>query len=176
METPVKRYLDLSVKEISIAFLGIIGAVILYNLYPSKWWRVYIVTYSLGLCFEALMAPLFTYSKSLHEKHCIDGSDVNFILPLGWIEIASTTALVSFIIFKSHYFWGYVVTAFFVGNIQEFLFYKLGYWKYNYDKPIIGKYKPLWPKITILGVPVQVMIGYCNVGIFSYFIFNILMK
>lgn len=176
LETRTKRYLGFTLEEISILFLGAIGLFVLSEMFVFKWWRVFIVTYSLGLCFEALMAPLFTYDKGIRLRHCIDGSDVNFILPLGWIEISSTSAFVSFLILGKHSLLGYIVSAFIIGNLHEFLFYKLKFWKYNYDKAIIANYKPLYPKITIAGVPIQVMIGYCNVGIFSYFIFNILVR
>lgn len=171
-----KRYAGFSLKEISILILGIIGVFNLHYTFPDKWWRALIVSYALGLCFESMMAPLFTYCNAIRNKHCIDGSDVNFVLPLGWVEVAATTALISSLIFKEHLFIGYIGTAFVIGNIHEFFFYKLGYWDYNYDKKMIGNYKPLWPKITLAGVPLQVMIGYCNVGIFSYFIFNVLVR
>lgn len=156
--------------------MGIISLFILHKLFPDKWWRVFIVTYSLGLSFEGLMAPLFNYDKSLSGKHCIDGTDINFILPLGWVEINATGALLSYYLLGDHSFVGYIISVFIVGNLHEFIFYKFNYWTYNYDKAMIGKYKPLYPKLTISGVPIQVMIGYCNVGIFSYFIFNILVR
>lgn len=169
-----KRIVGFSLKEWSILIMGVIAIPLLMKLFPERWWKIYITSYALGLCFESMMAPLFSYCAAIKDRHCIDGSDINFVLPLGWVEIGATSAFLATYLFKLPTWYGYMAAALIVGNIHEFLFYKLKYWDYHYGKAMVGNFKPLSPKITVSGVPVQVISGYANVGLFTYIIFKVI--
>lgn len=157
-----------------IIILGIIGTVCLYYTFPQKWLKILISGYGLGLFFEASMDPLFTYHNQLRDRHCIGKSDINFVFPLGWMEVCGITAFIAEKILLMHSVWEYILICFIIGNLNEFLFYKFHFWVYHYDRPMIGRFNPFRPKITAFGVPVQVIIGYCNVGIMAYALCNIL--
>jgi hypothetical protein len=48
------------------------------------------------------------------------------------------------------------------------------FWVYNYHEPMVGNFKPFVPVVTIFKIPLQVVIGYCNIGIVTYFLVHIL--
>jgi len=169
-----KRYLGFSLMEWAILIMGLFGVFCFYKVFPALWWKILISGFGLGLTFEASMEPLFTYHPQLRDRHCIGRSDVNFLFPLAWLEICALTAFFAEIIWSGNLFAGYIVGAFIAGNINEFFFYKSRFWHYNYDKKMIGNFRPFMPKITVSGVPVQVMIGYCNVGLMVYVLCHIL--
>jgi len=169
-----KRFLGFSWMEWTITGMGLFGAIVLYSVFPDSWWKMYISGYGLGLTFEATTEKLYTYQARLSEKHCVGRSDVNLIFPFGWLEMCALTAFFAERVWGMNLFAGYIVGSFIVGNINEFFFYKLGFWQYNYEEKLIGNYRPFMPKITISGVPVQVMFGYCNLGAMMYVLCRIL--
>lgn len=166
----VKRFLCLSSMEWAIIGMGCIGAAALFFVFPAAWWRMFICCFGLGFFFEASMEPLFLYNEQLRERHCIGRSDVNYLFPLGWLQIVGLTALIAERLIGSQAWWAYICGALIAGNISEFIFYKCNFWIYNYDAPLVGSFKPFMPKVTAAGVPLQVMIGYANVGFMIWLI------
>jgi hypothetical protein len=154
--------------------MGCVGFVVVWFCFPEKGWRIYCVCYGFGFLFESSTDPLFTYHQQISERHCIGKTDINFLLPFGWINILGLSALLAEKIIKMPLFLAYIIAVFLVGNIHEFIFYKLKMWTYNYREPMFGNFKPFVPVITIYGVPLQVIIGYCTIGALTYFIAHIL--
>lgn len=175
----VPRFLSLSPREWSLILLGIIGITLLQLVFPEKGWKIYICSLGLSFIFETSMEPLFTYHIQLREKHCIAKTDLNFLFPLGWSSVVGFTTLVAEKLIIPYLslplIVSYMLAGFVVGNIHEFFFYKLKYWIYNYDAPMIGSWKPFIPKITFFEIPIQVILGYAFiVGATIYFINNIM--
>ena len=160
--------------EWTILGMGLIGVVCLYYVFPEKWWKIYISGFGLGLTFEAFAERLFDYHPQLRDRHCIGRSDVNLLFPVAWLEICALAALFAEKLWNMNLFAGYLVGALIAGNINEFIFYKFHFWQYNYDEKLIGNIRPFKPKITVSGVPVQVIIGYWNIGIMVYVLCHIL--
>jgi hypothetical protein len=170
----VNRYMGFSVMEWAIILLGICGMAALWICFPATWWKISFAGLGLSFLFEAGMEPLFTYHPQLRERHCIKNSDVNFVFPLGWLSIAGWTAFAAEKVLPLPLFPGYILAAFVIGNVHEFLFFHCKFWTYNYQEAMFGKFKPLLPVFPVGGVPIQVIAGYCNVGIMSYFLIRIL--
>jgi hypothetical protein len=148
--------------------MGVVGAVSLALVFPDRWVRIFIAAYGLGFLYEAGMDPLFTYHRDLSERHCIGKTDINFLFPLGWMQVVGLTALLAQRGFGREGPLWYALAGVIIGSGSEHLFYALGYWRYHYDAAYIGAFKPFQPRITIGGVPVQVMLGYGLVGMMIY--------
>jgi hypothetical protein len=170
----VKRFLGFSGMEWAIIALGIGGLFALRLCFPATWWKMFFAGLGLSFLFEAAMEPLFTYHPQLRERHCIRNSDVNFIFPLGWMSIAGWTAVVAEKLLPLPLFPAYIIAGFVVGNAHEYLFYHRKFWMYNYHEAMIGNFKPLLPVFPVCGVPIQVIFGYCNVGIMIFFLAHVL--
>ena len=170
----VKRYLGFSVMEWTIVFLGAGGIVALWLCFPDTWWKIFCAGLGLSFLFEAGMEPLFTYHPQLRERHCIRNSDVSFLFPLGWMSIAGWSAFLAEKVLPLPLFPGYLLAAFVVGNAHEFFFFRCKFWTYNVQEAMIGNFKPLLPSLPVWGVPIQVIVGYCNVGIMTYFLVRVL--
>ena len=165
-----KRFAGFSLVEWLLIALGAAACGIAYYLVPVIWWKLAIVGYVFGFFFEASMEPLFTYNRQIRDKHCLGKTDINFLFPLGWLEISAFTMLLAEKVLPFPVVPAYVVGCFIAGNINEFVFYKMGCWVYHYNAKQIGNFRPFMPKITISGVPIQVIFGYGIVGLIIYFI------
>jgi hypothetical protein len=170
---PVKRFLTFSAMEWAILLMGIVGFIALWLSFPQTAWKMYICLFGPGFLFEASMEPLFTYHPQLQERHCIGKTDVNFLFPFAWLSVTGcTTLLTEKVILSNPCFApipGYLLGAFIAGNLHEIIFYKLHFWRYNYDRAMFGSFKPFVPVITLSGIPIQVIAGYGNVGLMVYF-------
>lgn len=165
----VRRYLGFSAMEWLILALGV-GALFVWRyVFPGNWIRMYITGFALAFLFEASMEPLFTYHQQLKEKHCIGRSDVNFLFPFGWLMTAGLTSLIATRLPSSiPTVVTFIIGALIAGNAMELIFHRLKLWVYNHDAPYIGNWKPLMPRITLLGIPVQIILGYSIVGLMVY--------
>jgi len=170
----VKRFLGLSAMEWTIFLLGIGGMAALWMCFPALWWKIFCAGFGLAFLFESSMEPLFTYHPQLSQRHCIKNTDVNFFFPFGWLSVAGWTAFIAEKFIPLPAFPAYLIAAFFIGNAHEFLFFHFKFWTYNCREPMMGKFRPFVPVLLVFGVPVQVVIGYCNVGIMTYFLIRIL--
>jgi hypothetical protein len=169
-----KRFLYFSPMEWAILGMGLLAIAELYGCFPATWWKIYCAGFGLGFLFEASMEPLFTYNNQISERHCIGNTDINFLFPFAWLNIVGLTSLIAE---KSHLlplFPSYILSAVVAGNVNEFMFFKCRFWKYNYYEPMFGNFRPFVPVITISGVPVQVIVGYVNVGIMIYFLVHVM--
>ena len=111
------------------------------------------------------MEPLFTYCPQFRDRHCVGNSDVSFLFPLGWLEIAALTMILAEKVLPLPGIYAYIAGGIIAGNLNEFICYKMGFWVYHYDSRQIGTFRPFIPKVTVFGVPVQVMLGYGFVGV-----------
>ncbi len=163
-------------REWAIILLGAIGVAFLYKAFSVDflWLRIFIVSYSLGFLYETSMDPLFTYHKELRQAHCIENTDLNLLLPLGWIFILGTCTWSACEFSPDRLLAGYVVCSLIIGNVAEMLFFKTGFWVYNYDAKYLGLFRPFRPKVTFFGIPVQVCLGYSIVGLMAYAIVHLL--
>ena len=170
MKSGIHRFLSLTLREWGLIILGVGAALTLWIVFPDKWIKLYIVTFAIGFLYEASMDALFTYHPEIRERHCIGNTDINFLLPFGWVHIVGASALVAErgLGFSSPF--SYMAATFLVGSCSEIVFYKLNYWVYHYDHAYIGKFKPFLPKVTLLGIPVQVYLGYAVNGLPVYLI------
>jgi hypothetical protein len=169
----LRRFLSFSSMEWGILLMGLIGFLALWISFPHTAWKMYICLFGLGFLFEASMEPLFTYHPQLRERHCIGKTDVNFLFPFAWLCVTGCTTLFTEKIILSNSFFapipGYILGGFIAGNLHEIIFFKLHFWNYNYEQAMFGSFKPFVPVITIAGIPVQVIAGYCNIGLMLYF-------
>ncbi len=163
-----KRLLLFTAREWGILGMGVIGAVSLSVAFPDRWLKIFIAAYGLGFLYEASMDPLFTYHAELSEKHCIGKTDINFLFPLGWMQIVGLSSLVAERVLPFKPPISFIIAGLLIGSLSEHLFFRLKYWVYHYDAAYIGNFRPFLPKITIGGVPVQVMLGYGIVGAMIY--------
>ncbi len=170
----VPRFLGFSLQEWILLSLGIAAAAFLYWCFPEKWWKIYVIGFGLGFLFEASMDPLFSYAEPLSGRHCVGNTDVNFLFPFGWIFIASLAGVIAEKLLCLPLIPGYIISGLIAGNTMELIFFKSKWWEYNYDAFWIGKYRPFIPKVPVYGVPLQVVIGYCNVGIFVFVLMHVL--
>jgi hypothetical protein len=170
----VKRLFGFSTMEWIIIAMGCLGMAALWFCFPEKWWKIYCVGFGLGFLFESVAAPLFTYHQQLAQRHCIKKTDINFLFPFAWLCIIGLSSVLAEKIIKTPLFPAYIIAVFLIGNTCEFIFYKLQFWIYNYREPMFGNFKPFVPVITICEIPIQVIIGYCNIGIVTYFLVHIL--
>jgi hypothetical protein len=168
------RFLSFSPMEWVIILMGGCGYWTLWLSFPTAAWKMFLTLYGLGFLFEASMEPLFTYHLQLRERHCIGKTDVNFLFPAAWMNVVGCSVLLSEKVLLPHLpippLAGYVIGAFIAGNVHEFFFYRLTFWTYNYHAAMIGTFKPFTPVITVAGIPVQVIVGYCNVGLMVFFL------
>lgn len=160
----------LTKKEWSLVAMGVVGLVSAFFV-TKNLFVVAAVNFCVAFTFEASMDLLFDYSPDLKTKRCIAKTDVNFLFPLGWNLIFGTVALSA----NNSWFgttgaiWQYVLAALVIGNIMERVFFHFGYWTYNFDGTFLGM-KVLKPKLTIKGIPVQVILGYSVVGVMVWFL------
>lgn len=170
----IKRFLGFSIMEWAILAMGLSAAASLYLAFPCTWWKIYCTGFGLGFLFESSMERLYTYHHELSGRHCIGKTDVNFLFPFGWLNIAGLTSIMAEKIMGMPPLAAYILAALVVGNLNEFIFFKCKFWRYNYREPMFGGFKPFVPVITVSGVPVQVIVGYGNVGILIYFLVHVL--
>lgn len=148
----------MSKKEICLLILGLSGLLALYWVEPAKWWRVALFNCFAAFAFEASMEPLYDYSQDLRTSRCIAKTDVNFLFALAWNFMFSMILLLSGWIGSS--VWAFALCGFLIGNIMEIAFFRAGFWAYNYDARYLNLYRPFRPKITVAGVPIQIMLAY----------------
>lgn len=156
----------MSKRELGIVLLFILG--IILSLVADVQYALLkgITMFGIGLFFEVLTEPLWTYSKDLQDSRwCVQGIDINYLFPLGWIGlILSACALNQFCLvhFESiiPVYITYFLSFMLVGTIVEIAYLKLGYWVYNKDAKLLNLYYPIKHGIRILGVPFQIILGY----------------
>jgi hypothetical protein len=157
-------------KEWVILFQGFAGFLLLYVYYPDMWWKIALINYCFGFVYEASMHGMFTYHCDLVTSRCIKNTQLNLIFPLGWNLIFSLSMVTADMMGGT--FPTYILSALIIGNTMEITFHALGYWTYNYDSWYWGFFKPFRPKVVVLGIPLQVMLGYSVVGFFVWFFTN----
>jgi hypothetical protein len=170
----VKRFVGFSAMEWVILAMGLCGMVALWFSFPGTWWKIFCAGFGLGFLFESSMERLFSYHEQLSQRHCIGKTDVNFLFPFAWLNIVGCTVIVAERIPFLPLLPAYILSALLVGNVNEFFFFKCKFWRYNYREPMFGNFRPFVPVITALGVPIQVIAGYANVGIMTYWLTHIL--
>jgi len=164
----------MTLRESSIAVLGLCASVLLYVITQSLWYHYLLFIYAWGLSFESLTQNLWKYAPDVgHTKRCIPGTDINIVFPLGWAFVLSFSAwLIQLYPLFSNKWLNYVFYTGIVGSCMEICYYNLKFWKYEYQQKIMHMFRPYLPKLTVLGVPVQIIIGYFLViGSMNYFIF-----
>ncbi len=170
----VRRVLGLSAMEWAIVALGLGAALLIRYSLPFTWWRVIVIGFALAFTFEASMEPLFTYHPQLRERHCVGRSDVNVLVPLGWLMIAALTILVAGWLPQLPEPVAFAVGGLVGGNLMELTFHRCRFWTYKYDAAFIGSWKPLLPKASLAGIPLQIVLGYGLLGLTVYFLVHIL--
>jgi hypothetical protein len=154
-------------KEWSITGQGILSLFLLYHLFPSSWWKVALINYCFAFVYESTMHGMFNYHPDLVTSRCIKNTEVNYLFPLGWNLIFALTMIAASKMGGG--FLSFIISAIIAGNLMEITFHSLGYWTYNYDSYYLGLFKPFRPKAVILGIPLQVFLGYSVVGCFVWF-------
>ena len=96
-------------KELPFLFMAIAGAAIIVSQHGGAWPRYYLFLYAWGLSFETITQNLWNYPPELGKtRFSIPGTDINVLLPLGWVFILSSAAALS------SAFWQYLL---FTGTI-----------------------------------------------------------
>jgi hypothetical protein len=154
-------------KEWVILCQGVVSCLLLYMYYPELCWKIVFINYCFGFVYEASMHGMFSYHSDLVTKRCVKDTELNLLFPLGWNLIFSLSMIAADKMGST--FYAYIISALVVGNTIEITFHALGYWTYNYDSWYWGLFKPFRPKVVVLGIPLQVMLGYSVVGVFVWF-------
>ena len=116
-----RRFLGFSIREWVLIMMGLVALVYLKISFPLTWWKIAVSGIGLGFLFEAGMASLFTYHRSLSDRHCVQGSDVNFLFSLGWLEVTASIILVAEVIIGKGTIPVYIMTGIVIGSFHEFL-------------------------------------------------------
>jgi hypothetical protein len=170
-----KKNIMLTKKELVLLIQGTIGIVILFIIEPQNWWRFAIFNYCVAFVFEASMEALYTYSDDLKTARCIPKTDVNYLFALNWNFLFVVISLAGRFFGNTYVF--FLLYGFIFGNLMEILYHKLGYWVYNYDIKYMGLYYPFRPRLSILGVPAQIIIAYpFLIGSFVWFTSHLVFK
>lgn len=153
-------------KELPFLFMAAAAIAIIVYRYEGTWPRYFLFLYAWGLSFETVTQNLWTYHPEIgRARFSIPGTDINILLPLGWVFILSSAAALS------SEFWQYVVFTGTIGSLMEVVFHNLRYWHYNFNEKFMGLWRPYLPKLTIAGVPVQIIVSYFLVmGAMNWFL------
>jgi hypothetical protein len=159
-------------KELPFLFMAIAAAAIIVIKHQGLWPRYFLFLYAWGLSFETITQNLWDYSPEIGKtRFSIPGTDINILLPLGWVFILSGAALVSSAL------WQYVLFTGIIGSTMEIVFYNLRFWQYNYEEKFLGLWRPYLPKVTVAGVPLQIIVSYFLViGVMNWYFMQKLLR
>ena len=106
-----------------------------------------------------------------HSRFSVPHTDINILVPLGWVFIASCAS------FFSSCFWHYMLLSGCIGCTIELIFHNSKCWEYDFDEKFMGLFRPYIPKVNFLGVPVQILGSYFTViGPVNWFIMEKLLQ
>ncbi len=134
----------------------------------------FVVFYYFGMTFEFTTEAAWNYNPLLlNSTFTVRDRDVNWIFGLGWqatliFGLSLGQLLQQTLLTHWHPIWTASIGLGIVGNILEWVFLKLGLWKYNEQYWITT----LWTgKPVMVGpIPIAVRIGYFGMGVIVYFI------
>jgi hypothetical protein len=142
-------------REIPLIFMGLAGFVMLFMREGAAVWRAFLFLYAWGVVFETVTQNLWKYHREVgRSRFSVPQTDINMLVPFGWVFIAAGAS------FLSSCFWQYVLFTGLIGCIVELVFHNLKCWEYDLNEKFMGLFRPYLPKITFLGVPVQILVSY----------------
>jgi hypothetical protein len=153
-------------RELPLLFMGIGAGFLLWHEHRGNFLLALLFYYSGGLSFEAMTQNLWNYHPEVGKtRFCIPHTDINILLPFGWMFIACGGA------FFASYYWQYVLITGALGCAVELTFFNLRCWEYDFDEKFMGLFRPYLPKMTLGGVPLQILVSYFMViGSVNWFI------
>jgi hypothetical protein len=129
--------------------------------------------YLLGLLFEFITEPLWSYDPHLRESPLtLKSRDINLLFGLAWVAVVIFSLSLAKVLDR----WmalplvNGIACFLIVGNIMETLFFRFGNWTYATAHPLLRFPPLLGPYIEVGKIPLTVRLGYAVLGTAAFFI------
>jgi hypothetical protein len=128
--------------------------------------------YLLGILFEFITEPLWTYNSQLHQSPLtLKSMDINFLFGFGWVAIVILSLSLGNVLDR----WipvpliSGIIGFLLVGNVMESLYFYFGLWTYATGHPML-RFPPLVGRyVEVAKIPLSVRLGYAVTGIVAFY-------